>query len=748
MRLLLISLVLVAACCPPEAAKPPITPVVTAPPPPTSDAATTPPPPSGPPVARTVDVVDHEFGLDLPDPYRWMEGTTNAETTTWLRAHADHAATELARIPGRDKLHARIRELGVGVNAVFAVQLAGGRLFHKLLPANEQLAKLAVRDRDGTTRVLVDPTALSTADTHASIQAYSASPDGTLVSYVIATGGGELGQLHVMDVATGKDLPDVVDRIWGEGAASWLPDSKRFFYTQMAVPAPGVDPMTNQISRLHVLGTPATSDVTILGREPGAMLALTPEEWPGLWVPPGTTWVIAWIGGAHNERRLALAKLSELDLTGTGKTPWKRVADYADGVESMVIHGDRLYVVTFKGAPNRKLVSVPLAKPELATARVDLAEDPDAPLDTIADARDALYVLHRVKGRARLSRWVWNAKAPTPITLPVDGWAPDLASDSLADGLTFQLETWLAPGSYFAFDPKTQKVTPAGLASTSTADFSTIAADEVEATSPDGTLIPLTILHRKDLAHDGSHPTLLYAYGGYGAVEYPGFGATKLAWLERGGVYAIAHVRGGGEKGRRWQDAGSREHKLVGVGDVVTCAEYVIAQKLTSSAHLAVQGISMGGVLIGRTITLRPDLFAAANLASGIVNPLRILVAENGANQKTELGDPATEAGYRSIAEMDPYVHVAPNTAYPAVIFTVGVNDHRVAPWMSAKMAARLLASSTSGKPILVRIDRDAGHGLGSTRDQTFAERADVWSFLLAALGDPEFAPRQDPGSK
>jgi prolyl oligopeptidase len=737
------ALVVIAACCPPPAAKTTVPAPATTPPAPnpTTTSAPAPSTPAGPPIARTVDVVDNQFGIAAADPYRWMEGGENAEHTAWLRAQGDYAATQLAAIPGRAKLHARIRELGLGVTAVFDVQLGGKRIFYRLFPANAQLAKLAVRDPDGKSRILVDPETLGTADSPVALNAYTASPDGKLVSYVVSQGGGERGVLHIMDAATGKDLPDQIDRIWGEGAAGWLPDSKRFFYTQLALPQPGVDPMTGQTARLHVIGKPVDTDVEVLGRGADATWKLAPEEWPGIWIPTGSKYVVAYAGGARSESRVAVAKISELDLTGASKTPWRVVADYSDGVESAIPHGDRLYLLSYKDAPNRKVLSVPLAKPELAKARVEIAEDPNATLAGMYAARDALYLLHQANGLARLSRWAWRGKA-TPLALPFEGWAPDLATDLAKDGITFQVEGWLRPGTYFAYDPAKKKLAPIGLASSSNADVSMIVAEEVEATSADGTKVPLSILHRKDSALDGSHPTLLYAYGGYGSSQLPGFNAARVAWVERGGVYAIAHVRGGGEKGRRWQDDGSRDKKLNGVRDFIACAEYLIENKYTSAQKLAAHGVSMGGVLVGRVLTERPDLFAAVQLAVGIVNPLRILHAENGANQKGELGDPATEAGYRAIAEMDPYQHVKAGTAYPAVIFTIGLNDHRVAPWMTSKMAARLRAATTSKRPILVRVDSKAGHGIGSTREQAFAERADVWSFLLQQFGEPEFAAR------
>ncbi len=692
--------------------------------------------PTSPATARTVDVVDHDFGIDVADPYRWMEGNDNPELTAWLRVQGERAEKLLAQIPGRDRLRARVRQLGLGVTAVFDVQIAGSQMFYKEVPAHQQLARLMVRDKDGKDRVLVDPAEITATGSHASLEAYSASPDGAKVSYVVATGGGEVGVLHVMDVATGKDLPDQLERIWGEGSASWLPDSKSFYYNQLAVPRPNVDPMLDQSVKHHVLGQPVDRDVTVLGKGADGGLQLAAEEWPGMWIDPGTQWVIATIGGAHSEMRAAVAKLSEIDDSGAGKTPWRVVAGYADGVEGVIARGDRLYIKTYKEAPNRRIVSTSADHPDLAKAKIELAEAADATIVGLNAARDALYIKQNNGGHAKLLRLPWGGKIATPLALPVDGWAPDSASDPQRDGLVFQIETWLAPGKYYAYDPRTNKVSETHLASSTDADTTNVIADEVEATSADGTKVPLSIIHVKDVAHDGKRPAIIYAYGAYGSTEYPGFSATRIAWLELGGVIAVAHVRGGGEKGRRWQDEGSRDKKLAGVHDLIACAQYLIDNKLTVSNKLAIQGASMGGVLVGRALTERPDLFGAVSIGSGIVNPLRIMHAENGANQKAELGDPETEAGYRSILKMDPYEHVSPRIAYPAVIFTVGLHDHRVAPWMTTKMAARLMALSTSGKPIAIRVDADAGHGIGSTRDQAFDQRADMWSFFLWVFGD------------
>ena len=731
-------LLLVAAC---EPAAPPQEPPAPVAPPASAPAPASPVPAlAGLAPARTVDVVDTLFGLRIADPYRWMEGNENPELDAWLRAQGAQTAGYLARLPGRDALFQRIRSLGLGTSGARDLQLAGGRTFYMRIAAGEQLSKLVVRDAAGE-RVLVNPATLGQGDRHASVNSYAPSPDGALLAYDLSLGGGEVSSIHVVDVATGKALPDVIDRVWGEFSAGWLPDGKGFFYTQMAAPAPGVDPMLRMQARLHMLGAPVEKDVAVLGGDLAGPLRFAPDEFPSVSVPPGSKWLVAFVGGAHSEARVAVAPLAKLDRSGGGKTPWRAVAEYADKVENAIVHGDRMILRTFKDASNRKVVSVPLKDPDLSKATVEIPESPDATIVDIEGARDGLYVETMVNGLARLARWPWKG-ASKPIALPLDGWIAELATDPLADGTTIDIQGWTRPDAFYAVDAKTGKVAPTGIATTTTADYAAVVAEEVEATSADGTKVPLSILRLKDLALDESHPAQLYGYGGYGASQHPSFEPTRLAWIERGGVFAICHVRGGGEKGYRWQADGTHEHKMNGVHDFEACGQALIDRRLTSPAHLSGRAVSMGGVLIGRAITDRPNLFVAANVAVGIVNPVRILAAENGANQKVELGNPETEAGLKAIYEMDAYHHVVPGAAYPAVIFTVGLNDRRVAPWMTGKMAARMQSATASGKPVLIRIDADAGHGIGSMRDQVFAERADVYSFFLAASGDQGFQPR------
>jgi prolyl oligopeptidase len=722
----------------PPASAPPATAAAPAPVAAATAATAAAPGPAGPPRARTVDVTETHFGITVSDPYRWMEGNDNPEATAWLVAQGNWTRGYLARIPGHDALLARIRELGNATGAAARAEPVAGKLFYFRTAPGEQLPRVMVREA-GKQRVLVDPAAFAASTGHASVDGFSASPDGARLAFNVSTGGGETAAVHVLDLATGKQLADRVDRVPGAARVTWLPDSTGFFYVQKVAEGRGVDPMLDPQMRLHILGTPAEQDAGVLGSAVRGV-AVAPNEWSIALATGSARWVLAEIAGARSEARIVVAPVAAIDRSGAGRTPWHAVAGYDDGVAAATVHGDRVYLRSYKGASNFRIISLDAAHPDAAAARVEVAEDPQARLVDMAAARDALYLVKSVNGSARLLRWAWRGQ-PTEIALPFDGWIDELTADPARDGVLFEAEGWTHPAAYYSYVPGKNAVVADALAMETNADYAGIVADEVEATSADGARVPLSILHRADVAHDGARPAIVLGYGGYGISETPTFSPTRLAWLERGGVYAICHVRGGGEKGHAWRVDGMQERKINGIHDLEACAQALIDARLSSPAHLFARGGSMGGVLIGRAITDRPDLFAAANILVGIVNPLRLLAAKNGPTQIPEVGDPETEAGFRALAAMDPYQHVVA-AAYPATMFSIGLNDARVSPWMTGKMAARMQALTASGKPVVIRVDSDAGHGIGSQRDQTFTALADEWSFFLAASGDPSFQPR------
>lgn len=696
--------------------------------------------PSPAPVRMVRDTL---HGIPLEDPYRWMEQPGNEEFAAWMQEHGRYARARFAAVPGRDELVQRMRELTLSSSAVARVTRAGEALFFFRSDSGAALPRLTTRDADGGERVLFDPSAAVRANPgqHVSIESFTPSPDGRLVAFSLAQGGGEISRVHVLETATGAMRPDVIERIWGEFAVSWLPDGSGFFYTQMAPEGfadPSVDKMLGMRVRLHRLGTAAEDDSVVLGPGVNPAMPMDPDEFPWIEVPRGSEWMLAYAGGARAELRLCVAPLA--DLYGA-ETPWRHVAEYEDLLEGAAVHGAHLYLLSSKDAPNGRILRTPLADPDLPSAATVVPEREDRVISEVVGARDAVYLREMVRGIDRVLRLPGGGGAPQEVPLPLPEPAVSLAASPDQDGILFSAQGWTQPNAWYAFDPAAAAVRELGLRSTSPADFSEVEVQSVDVESFDGALVPLTIVHLRGAALDGSHPAVMMGYGAYGYSTRPSFNPASLAWLERGGVFAVCHARGGGEKGRAWYLGGQGRNKGNGVRDFIACAEYLGAKGYTRPSRLGALGGSMAGILVGRAITERPDTFGAAVIQAGQLNPVRFLEGANGANQLAELGDPATAEGYRALVAMDPYHHVRAGVSYPAVLLVVGLNDNRVSGWNSGKFAARLLAATPGGNPVLIRIDDDAGHGVGSTREQAAAQQADMFAFLFWRLGHPDFQP-------
>jgi prolyl oligopeptidase len=668
-----------------------------------------------------------------------MEAPANHdELTRWLDAQGEITRRRLARLPGREKLMKRALDLELSTASVSNLRRIGDRLFYLKAERGVELKRLFVRDSAGE-RLLVDPQTLaSDSAQHFSIDNYTPSPDGTLVAYNLAGGGGEITRVHVIDVASGRERGDVIEHIWGEFPVIWLPDSKRFFYTQMAPEAfadPHVDKLQRMRAFMHRLGEPTSRDVPVLGIDISPRVHFEPQEFPSVELALGSRWLIGQGSGARNERRVFAARVSELD---GARTPWVNIADYGDEIEGIAVHGDDLYLLSTKDAPNRRILRVALDHPRLANARVVISESDDV-IESFAVDAHALYVVLTHNGRSRLHRLDLTSGRSEDLALPFEGWIDTLVTDERQSGVVVRMEGWTREPSYFDYDAKTRAFADLHVAERGGADFSAIVADEVEVRSADGVRVPLSILHRAGLSKDHNRPTELFGYGAYGISMTPQYRAVTLAWLERGGVLAVAHVRGGGEKGNAWRLAGKGANKPNSIADFIACGQALVRDGWTTPTRLAAYSASAGGILVGRALTERPDLFAAAMIYAGDDNALRYLEASNGANQKAEMGTPDSEAGFRALLAMDAYQHVKAGVAYPAVMLGTGLNDGRVAPWMSAKLAAQLGWATASHRPVLMRVEHDEGHGVGSTRQQRVAMMVDMWSFFLEQFDDPEF---------
>ena len=540
--------------------------------------------------------------------------------------------------------------------------------------------------------------------------------------------------LHVIDVATGKETGDVIDRA-NDANPVWLPDHRLLYsrLQKLAANAPVTDKYLNQRVYLHMLGSDSSRDVAVFGAGVSPRLAIAPQEMSYVALSPDSPDVIGMAqNGVQREMRLWSAPLKSLNGAAT---PWKTVVERGDDVVDFTVKGADIYLVSHHEAPRNVLVKTSLEHPDFAHAEVVMPESA-AVITGVAAAADALYVRTMTDGYSNLLRRTYgDSTAAQRVALPFVGDIAYLAADPRDVGLLFFLGGWTRFGHIYAFDTE-HGVADTGLQVQGQYDNPPhLMATEAQVKAADGALVPLSIVRRDDIELDGKRPTIVYGYGAYGISQTPAYSPTWLPWFDRGGVLAIAHVRGGGEKGEDWYKGGFQATKPNTWRDAIACTEWLIDKHYTATPQVSVMGGSAGGILVGRAITERPDLYGAAVDMVPASDLLRMETTANGIPNVPEFGSIKTKAGFEALYQMSPYAHIKDGVPYPAVLLTTGINDPRVDAWEAAKMAARLQAATSSGKPVLLRVDYDAGHGFGSTKRQQYDQRADVFAFLLWQAG-------------
>jgi len=685
------------------------------------------------PVARVQPVSDTYFGETLVDRYRWMEDADDPDWLPFLRGQDAHARAALAALPRHDALLARIRRLSGGSASTDEIRRAGHRLFYTQRPAGGNNFKLYLRSggpRRGHDRLLVDPTKLDSPGHHVSLDWWTPSPDGRLLVYGLSSDGSEDSTLHVRNVDTGVDLRERIANT-ENASPSWLPDASGFFYNQLTGAVGTPERYLDSKLRFHRLGTDPAADPVVMARGLDPAVAYDRIQAPVVVVPRGSDRAVLVLADVRSEQRLLVAPLAD---AVAAKAHWQPVADFADEVTDFALVGDELYLLAGKGHPRGRVLVTSARAPDIATAREAVPESALV-LKEMVPTRDGLYLRSLDGGLARLQvlDTVDGKDRVRAVPLPYEGTMLQLEGDPGESGVLVQMTSWLKAPAVLALDAQ-GRARDTGIAPPSRIDTRPYASERRFATAGDGTRIPYDLVYRKgSLKHDGRAPVFISAYGSYGAVAYPPeFDARTLALMDEGAVVAYAAVRGGGEYGREWHRAGQLENKPNTWRDLIAVCEDLIARGDTAPAHLAIGGRSAGGITVGRALTERPDLFAAVVSGVGWNDPLRYVVEQNGYGEEPEWGAITDPAGYRALKAIDSYQAVVDGTAYPAVLLTTGVSDPRVAPFHVAKMAARLQAATSSGKPVLMRVDFDAGHGIGSTRAQADAEAADTYAFILS----------------
>jgi prolyl oligopeptidase len=692
------------------------------------------------PVARIENTTDTHWGVEVDDPYRYMEDQDDPEVVEWFKGQAAYTESVLAGLPMREELYERLIELDQGAPfTTFAVRrLANGDMFYMRRNAGENLGKLYHHGAGSDApRLLVDPETLGAeGEQHYSLGVYMPSWDGSYVTYGLAQGGSELTSYHMMEVSSGNAADAPIDNIeTAYNRPMWTASGDGFYYSRrrdLPEDAPETEIYKQTMVRYHELGTDPGDDAVIAAYELSDRLPLLDTDFPSLWLTPNSEHAVLKVKhGDNNEISLFTAPVASLL---SGDIPWVRISEEADLVTAFAVMGDDIYLLTAQNAPRFQLIKTDLATPDLDTAEVVVAPS-DTVLSDVVAAKDGLYIDAKQDGINKVIR-VAPDETTEVLNTPRAGAGYISSVSPQVDGILLYETSWIQGGVRYAYEPAAGTFADTGMVPVGKFDnLEGFVAKEVLVSSHDGTQVPLSILHRADLKMDGSNPTIVYGYGSYGISMDVLFSPTRLAWLERGGVFAIAHVRGGGEYGQEWHYAGRMENKPNTWLDLIASAEYLVDKGYTSAAHMAPMGGSAGGILAGRSITARPDLFGAAVMQVGMLDAIRAETTTNGVPNIKEFGTVTDEEGFKGLLAMSAYHHVREGVTYPATLLTHGYNDNRVNVWNSGKMAAKLQAANgEDGTPVLLRVEFDSGHGIGSTRNQVLSQVADTYSFLFWQL--------------
>jgi prolyl oligopeptidase len=673
-----------------------------------------------PPATRREPIVEILHGVRVEDPYRWLEDGDDPEVQSWTREQGRHTRERLEAVPGRDALRRRLAAL-LAVGSISPPSPHRGRYFYLKRSGTQEQPVLYVREGlRGADRVLLDPARLS-SDGASALDWFYPSPDGRLVAYGLSEGGSEQSTLRVLDVDGGADVADAIP--WTRACSlEWLPDRRGFIYTRY--PEPGTVPAGEEDYHRavfeHRLGADWRDDAPIFGE------SLEAEDWPQVHLSPDGRWL-----GVSVSKGWTRTDVYLRDRAGdSGFVP---VAQGTEVLYGVTLRNDRLYLHTNLDAPRYRLLAADPARPGRESWRELIPEGGDV-LEGACVVGGRILALRLEDASSRLALHDLAGRKLQELDLPSLGSVAGIAGEWDSDEVFFGFSSYTRP-------PAVQRV---DLASGALEVWQRVAADlDADAyavrlercRSRDGTAVSMFLVHRKDRPEDGSGPALLTGYGGFGVSHTPAFGRGLIALLERGGLYAVAHLRGGGEYGEAWHRAGMLERKQDVFDDFVAAAEHLVSRKLAAPDRLGMLGGSNGGLLVGAALTQRPELFRAAVCQVPLLDMLRYHRFRIARLWIPEYGSPDEADAFRWLHAYSPYHRVVDGTAYPAVLLTTGESDSRVDPMHARKMAARLQAASASGRPVLLRVEARAGHGQGKPLSKALEEWTDVWCFLFAELG-------------
>ncbi|MCQ9639938.1 prolyl oligopeptidase family serine peptidase [Chryseobacterium sp. WG14] len=684
-------------------------------------------------------VTDDYFGTKITDNYQWLEDLKSPEVKTWFKAESDYSHTIIDKIPNRDALYNRMKQVQeMGGDSYGYAKQRGNSYFYIKTKKNEKLSKLYTRDiSTGKETLIFDP---ETYKKNAQITNFTIDSKGNKIALLFSQSGGEICELKILNLQTKKVLDDTLSPIWSEFNFEFTPDAQSIIYTKMSTGDPNSNMLLKEMkAMLHKIGTPSDQDIVLASREANPETNMLTEQFPMVEFSEDYQYILLNIGSTKLESPQFYTPYSALK---DKKITWKQIVKASDDIVQTFIKGDQLFFLSHKNAPNYKIGLTSLSNPDFDNAKI-IVPEANTTIQSIHNSKN--YLFYALNNGITQDKYQIDLKtlAIKKVPLPVGINSSSSLNSRENDNLQCNNSSWLSPNTFYEYSPQNGKVIKSKYfnGDSNYPDYNaSYEIKEVEVKSHDGTMVPLSIIYPKNMKMDGSTPAYITGYGGYGISYTPRFSNKLSVLLEQGVVIAIAHVRGGGEKGENWHTDGMKAKKPNTWKDFIACSEYLVDQKYTSPSKLIGNGASMGGVLIGRAITERPDLFAVAIAEVGMTNVLRSQNSANGANQIPEVGSLKKAEDIKPLLEMDVQSKVKKGVKYPAVIIRTGMNDSRITPWEPAKLAAVLQNSTASEKPVLLYINYENGH-FTSDLDVVFKEYADIFAFALWQVGHPKFQP-------
>jgi prolyl oligopeptidase len=675
------------------------------------------------PPTRVSETRDQFFGSDVSDPYRWLEDAGNPDVQAWMRAQHEYSRAHLERLGGRGPLEARLREL-LYVDSQSAPLHRGSRYFYTRRLADREKPILYWREgEDGPEKVLLDPNTLSD-DGSVSLGVWAPSLKGERLAYALHRNNADEATLHVREVATGVDsAPDVLEGI-KYGVPRWTPSGDGFYYIHLpkdlGIP---VDQRPGYAEgRFHRLGTPQSADTLVRERtgDPRIFQSLSLSR-DGRWL----------INARHHGWNATDLFFQDLSRAGSA---WKPLVVGVPALFDLVVWKDRFYLLTNEAAPRYRIYRLDPERPDRSTWKEIVPERKDAVLDgmVVIGGHLVLSVLQNATSTLEIRNL--DGRLIREVATPGLGQSTGVVGNPDEEDAYFTFTSFTQPAQVYRTSVRTG-ATSVWSQIKVPVDPSGLKVEQVRYPSRDGTLVSMFLVHRKDLKRDGSTPFLLGGYGGFNQSMMPSFAGTLVPWLEAGGGYALPNLRGGGEYGEDWHRAGMLHKKQNVFDDFIAAAEWLIKNRYTRSERLGISGGSNGGLLVGAALTQRPELFRAVICGVPLLDMVRYHLFGSGRTWIPEYGSAEDEAGFRTLFGYSPYHRVRPGTPYPAVLLQSADSDDRVDPMHARKMAALLQANTSSGLPILLHIEKNAGHGGAGLVKQTIAQAVDRYSFLMEQLG-------------